>query len=277
MGEGEAMGKGRKNFRGRSGHSYPKVEFMPSILVGLLFTVASLSASIALPAGSAAATTNTWIAVASPNEGTQENELDGLSCVSTTSCVAVGLYDYGTGTLIESWNGNAWSIVSSPNEGYRPSLSSVSCVTSADCVAVGGYSPTGNKGSTLVESFNGASWSIVPSPNRPGKNGLLSVSCTKKNFCMAVGSSGNTEPDPAAASLVEIWNGTVCWASSGHRNPKQCFLRHSQGVHCGRRAQVGELEWDLVDGEEDAAWLECHPPWCHLHERIQLCRRRPAD
>jgi hypothetical protein len=48
-----------------------------------------------------------WSIVASPNEGTGDNALRDASCVSVSSCMAVGWYD-DTGhiyePLIESWN-----------------------------------------------------------------------------------------------------------------------------------------------------------------------------
>ena len=62
----------------------------------------------------------TWSIVPSPNEGTKNNALNGVSCISPTWCEAVGDYDNGSGAtenLIESWNGTSWSIVSSPEQG----------------------------------------------------------------------------------------------------------------------------------------------------------------
>jgi hypothetical protein len=55
-----------------------------------------------------------------PNGGSGGNTtavLYGVSCVSSTSCTAVGQIQSRPGykTLIESWNGTAWSIVPSPN------------------------------------------------------------------------------------------------------------------------------------------------------------------
>ncbi|MHB8290404.1 MAG: hypothetical protein ACYDEY_14465, partial [Acidimicrobiales bacterium] len=63
-------------------------------------------------------TGTSWSIATSPNPlGPQVTVLRGVSCVSTTSCLAVGYYYNGTIylTLAEAWNGTSWSIVPSPN------------------------------------------------------------------------------------------------------------------------------------------------------------------
>jgi hypothetical protein len=87
-----------------------------------------------------------WSIVASPNAGTSVDELNSVSCVSASDCVAVGRTDTGSAneTLVMVWDGSVWSIVSSPNAGTSvDELNSVSCVSTSDCVAVG-YTNTGN-------------------------------------------------------------------------------------------------------------------------------------
>ena len=58
-----------------------------------------------------------WSIVTSPNTSTaQNNYLSGVSCTSASFCMATGYYvtsGYDQ-TLIEEWNGTAWSIVTSP-------------------------------------------------------------------------------------------------------------------------------------------------------------------
>jgi hypothetical protein len=54
-----------------------------------------------------------WSLVTTPNPGSTENELRGVSCTSPSSCMAVGDFA-GIGnqlTLAESWNGSSWSVV----------------------------------------------------------------------------------------------------------------------------------------------------------------------
>ena len=81
-----------------------------------------------------------------------------MSCVSVSDCVAVGstYTDSVFETLVMVWDGNVWSIVSSPNAGtIDDELYSVSCVSVSDCVAVGSTYTGFNVYETLVLSLTG--------------------------------------------------------------------------------------------------------------------------
>ncbi len=144
----------------------------------------------------------TWSIKPSPNQGTSNNVLNGVSCTSSSSCTAVGNYtNISTGsfrTLAESWNGTNWTIKLSPNKltSYN-SLQGVSCPSSSLCTAVG----TGaNTSQTLVESWNGTKWSIVPSPSKGSVNYLSGVSCASSSSCAAAGFYASSA---AARTLIE--------------------------------------------------------------------------
>src|ERR1041385_7234175 len=94
-----------------------------SLLVGLAVVVA-----VATPAAAGVG----WTLSSSPKPGTGDNQLNGVSCVSTTSCTAVGSYETTTAqvTLVESWNGISWKTVTTPNPGATyNALNGVSCVS----------------------------------------------------------------------------------------------------------------------------------------------------
>jgi hypothetical protein len=161
--------------------------------------------------------------------------LDGVSCTAASSCVAVG-NDNAT-TLIESWNGVAWSVVPSPNAGTATAenlLRSVSCVqrhpssTAVSCMAVGHFSAAPDAFDTLAEFWNGKTWSIVPSPNVGFNNSELNgVSCVSANRCVAVGDYwGAAGIDH---TLIESWNG-VAWAVVP--SPSLAAERSLYGVSC---------------------------------------------
>ncbi len=152
-----------------------------------------------------------WSTIASPNPSTAvDSSLSGVSCVSTTSCVAVGsFYDNTTSnTLIESWNGTNWSIITSPpiTNSTDSLLAGVSCISTSSCTAVGQYWD-GSMYRALIESWNGTTWSTVASPTGTGIGStyLSGVSCISTTFCTAVGTyfDGNNYP-----ALIESWNGT---------------------------------------------------------------------
>jgi hypothetical protein len=140
-----------------------------------------------------------WSVVPSPDRGAalDDNALDGVSCASPRTCVAVGEYsvpDGAVGTLTESFNGSAWSLVPSPNAGIRPvvdELAAVSCASASSCTAVGDYDdPSGGPSRTLVETWDGSTWSIAASPDEgtaASANELSGVSCTRAGTCTAVG------------------------------------------------------------------------------------------
>jgi hypothetical protein len=160
-----------------------------------------------------------WSVVPSPNVGdTGTDELAGISCISTSSCVAVG-YSVGTAdfatTLVELWNGKIWSIESTPNPDPGPYTNSylrgVSCKTSRSCMAVGYAVQSASGGTnieTLAEFWNGMKWSIIKSPN-PGStdSSFDGISCVTAATCQAVGSFLKDTGNQGNQTLVESWNG----------------------------------------------------------------------
>src|SRR5437868_2907408 len=116
----------------------------------------------ARPAASSPDCDPNWLVVASPNVGPGRNVLQGVAAVSSSDVWAVGSSEADTNaplhTLVEHWNGSAWSVVSSPNRGPdNNNLTGVAALSANDVWAVG------SDGKTLVEHWNGSAWSIVPS------------------------------------------------------------------------------------------------------------------
>ena len=161
--------------------------------------------------GSRVVVPSNWSIVPSPNVSTTNNEeLDGVSCVTASFCMAVGDVETGTAyqTLTQRWNGSSWSIVASPDPSSTldAQLSAVSCLTTSFCMAVG-TATNGTVNQTLAEQWNGANWSIVASPNPSATvdNDLSDISCTSKSFCVAVGQLSSNSVEQ---SLIEQWNGS---------------------------------------------------------------------
>lgn len=140
----------------------------PSLPSSLLKGVSCLSPSACTAVGTQGSIAQTlietwnghvWSTVPSPDTSpVQLNDLTSVSCSRRSACTAVGSnFDGLTGiepqhTLIESWNGHAWSIVPSP--AVSPNLSSlltgVSCDRHSGCTAVGSHETFGFQ--TLIES-----------------------------------------------------------------------------------------------------------------------------
>ena len=127
----------------------------------------------------------------SADQGTNDNVLNGVTCLRATQCIAVGYDDNGAGqpqALIETWDGTSWKVVPSPSKGSDPSvLNSVACAVNSDYCAAVGFEDSGGVNQTLIEKGFGTTWSVVPSPGGPGST-LKSVSCARDTiFCAAVG------------------------------------------------------------------------------------------
>ncbi len=142
------------------------------------------------------ATTNCWQVASSPSLGPSDVFL-GVAEVSSSDVWAVG-YHYGNpnATLVEHWDGSAWSIVPSPNVGTESNeLNGVAAVGHNDVWAVG------IADRMLIEHWDGSAWSVVPDPNVEGY--LNGVAAGASNNVWAVGYYTN------GLTLIEHWNGRV--------------------------------------------------------------------
>ncbi|MGA3221637.1 MAG: hypothetical protein ABSE77_21655, partial [Acidimicrobiales bacterium] len=127
--------------------------------------------------------------------------IDGLlqvSCTSPSACTAVGDSRPRFGfdrTLVETWDGKAWSVVASPDASTSTNvLDDVSCPSAAQCVAVGTFF-NGSEFQLLSMSWDGTSWSLLPNPGLHADG--TGVSCSSATDCTEIGASG----------LVNSWDG----------------------------------------------------------------------
>jgi hypothetical protein len=138
-----------------------------------------------------------WSIVTSRN-ATTSNLLTGVAAVAANDVWAVGYTITTDGsnqpdkTLIEHWNGTAWSLVTSPSPASNDTLTGVAARSAADVWAVGtrldrsGAIPIGR---TLTEHWNGTAWSVVASPNVGANDNLLNGVSAATGDVWAVGSS----------------------------------------------------------------------------------------
>jgi hypothetical protein len=190
-----------------------------------------------------------WTILTSPNPpGATISQLAGVSCPSTTNCVAVGRYTTSTSataadigpfrTLVEQWNGSTWSIATSPNPtgASFARLDRVSCTAVNNCMAIG-VSSTTTTGTdvALAERWDGTAWSIVPSATLSfGGNtfGLSGISCVGATRCVAVYSySPGRAPGWESYLLTEQWDGTK-WSSAPSSDHLTAFDETLSGVSC---------------------------------------------
>lgn len=231
---------------------------------------------------------DTWVVIPSPNftnngTTTYNQFLTSVSCVSSTACTAVGAYELNNfpsstfQTLIESWNGSAWSIVSSPSPAspdVGDELQAVSCIVSS-CTAVGFNEDSAFTFQTLIESNAGGTWVVVPSQNQTSDttpsgnatyNDLDGVSCTSSTACTAVGDYLNPNTPNSSVlggvgadqTLIETWNGAD-WSivsspnvntgvgSDNNLGSASCVFTTCTAVGCSACRAVNSIGQTLVE------------------------------
>ncbi len=150
-----------------------------------------------------------WRIDPSPNVLGFPTGLAAVSCIGSSYCIAVGSWQGATlsNTLVESWNGQAWTVADSPNQNQGDAandLTGVSCTGPEFCTAVGGWEPENtatNLPNSLIESWGGSAWSI---DNVPNEVGLSGVSCSGPLVCTAVGNGVFSK-----STVIETTSGQV--------------------------------------------------------------------
>jgi hypothetical protein len=207
-----------------------------------------------------------WTSTTGPTPGTDSNELLGVSCVSSTWCMAVGLLQNSSDTqielsLVEQWNGTSWSVVPSANP--VPSganvLQGVTCPSTSFCMAVGNTSGTAD--ATLAEEWNGTTWAATTTLDQGAFDDLDGVSCASTTQCFAVGYG---RPASTQATLIEEWDGTS-WSITASPDGAGTTYDGLSNVSCpqpdeciavGSNSTTGQfiLSWD------GSSWTVVPPP-----------------
>jgi hypothetical protein len=180
-----------------------------------------------------------WAASTLPSpKGSVGVELNGVSCATAKSCVAVGtdLTTSGAQPVAESWSGGAWKPATPPDPkgSVTGTLSKVSCTSAAFCVGVGEYG-TNSGGSVLADSWNGRAWTrMTAAPPASSKNdaALTGVSCTSAKNCVAVGAGTGVSGRPnGLTGFAELWNGSK-WTGVKVAWPRGTANSYLTGVSC---------------------------------------------
>jgi hypothetical protein len=170
------------------------------------------------PAAASAATCQAWTGLQPPSPGTQQNEFNGVTVLSPCDAWAVGSDEDSGGleqTLIEHWDGTAWTVVPSPNvAGFSNVLGAVRAVSPTDVWAVGDISATGVE-QTLVLHWDGHTWAQVASPSPGTMAALSAVRTVSATDAWAVGFFDNGSGD---RPLILHWNGHQ-WAQVASPHP----------------------------------------------------------
>jgi len=165
-----------------------------------------------------------------PEPGTA-SLLQGVSCLSSSDCWAVGTYNPGGDFDLNEvlhWNGSAWIQVPAPSPGGSASgslslLISVRCAAVSDCWAVGVTERNGGAQLNQALHWNGTKWSVKPTPQPGGSlssdiNELFEVGCTSSASCWAAGRYGTQAGGTVLLNQLLHWNGKK-WSLATVPNP----------------------------------------------------------
>jgi hypothetical protein len=130
-----------------------------------------------------------WSTVASPNQGTLNNGLNGVSMIGGGGW-AVGFYQAtGYQPLAMSWDGTQWSLNSPAAFPSDSVFTGVDTLADGTAWAVGFQTTKAGVRSTLIECASGGVWTQVASPNVAGStaNSLTAVAGTAATGLWAAG------------------------------------------------------------------------------------------
>jgi streptogramin lyase len=146
-----------------------------------------------------------WNIVTTPSAQPQA-VLNASAASSQSDIWAVGSQSAFASTLVEHFDGSAWSIIPSPNVGTNVNvLAGASALTPNDAWAVGQAAMPQSPPQTLAEHWDGHAWSVVPAVNPASAQFFYGVDAISHNDVWAVGqqlSNGNHN-----TLLVEHFNG----------------------------------------------------------------------
>lgn len=193
-----------------------------------------------------------WVYAGVP--GAADTYLQGVSCVATDWCVAVGVHDWDTIRVL-TWNGTIWTRADVPEPSGYSELVDVTCVSPSWCRAVGyGGSPRG----WIVETWDGEDWELAHSR---GQDTVSGVACASADACKAV---GRRQHYPQGGTLIQSWNGSGWTADAG----ADVLVTYSANLvdvscvgsgFCAAAGLYGSEPLPLVQVRDGGDWEATHP------------------
>jgi hypothetical protein len=193
---------------------------------------AAVGAAAAIAVGSAPG------ASAAPRIPPADDQLVGVACTSTTSCLAVGANFATPSPLAETWGALGWRTigVKLPAGFTKGALDGVTCPpaksgtgkSGVECIAVGNSITSSGTSFALADLWNGKAWTPAKASGSAGTV-LISVSCLSASYCLAVGGLGT--PAGTGRPISDLWNGKK-WAQVKVPPPAHAAAGQFSGVSC---------------------------------------------
>jgi hypothetical protein len=204
-----------------------------------------------------------WAVTQAVGHGSVPGFLDGVSCPTSTSCVAVGTKGSGQNylALAESLSNGAWTKMSPPpaRGSQAGFLFSVSCPIAGSCIAVG-YTFANQSGHALIETLTNGKWSVSSTPDQlqtASDSFLWGVSCVTASQCVAVGdtieAAGNTEP---VIATFHGGNWNVTTSPTVPSKPAGSGLAELSSVSCVSDIQCVAVGYDQPSAKKTTTLIE---------------------
>ncbi len=175
-----------------------------------------------------------WSVRPTPLGSVHGSGLSGVSCVSSSFCIAVGATGLQIAAALQ-FNGQTWKRISLPRVRWGPTLTAISCAATTNCTAVGSYDVNKVGVADLrplaMRWTGGGHWTVAKPPaERDRFHGktfsnftwLTSVSCPSRTSCLATGLTLRTQNFYPQGGFADRWNGTR-WRTAttglGHNSP----------------------------------------------------------
>ena len=115
----------------------------------------------------------------------------GMSCTSSSDCVAVGFLLSPQRPISLQWNGRRWVQLATAPSFINPYVpATISCDPQGTCLSVSSAAKTDESPSHPVSAlWDGHKWSALPTPAQVGATSstFSMVSCVSRTFCMTIG------------------------------------------------------------------------------------------
>jgi hypothetical protein len=191
--------------------------------------------------------------------------LDGVSCTTTTHCVAVGTANGYTKSaraelevaMIETWDGAKWTLhnVTASSASSMLQVAGISCATGSFCVLDGDSFTVSSNSATIgtwLAAWNGKSLTRMKSTVAMMPT---AVSCATRSNCAVTGINPDIASNAAATttSSTEIWNGKA-WRQATVTWPKGTGESMTFGLSCYavRSCEMVGLDGPAAENSEDA-------------------------
>jgi hypothetical protein len=216
-----------------------------------------------------------WRLASPPNPaGAIDSQLTAVSCVSPSSCQAVGGTMQSEGTfskpaarsaLVEHWNGTSWRREPIRLPFRSEEATSVSRATATMCVVVGEHVTLGHRSFPFSARWDGQRWTALPVPRPDLVTDLNGVSCPGPDSCYAVGERGASVAIPVHP-LTMHWDGSRWHLLAVPGAPREAIFSAVSCPTLTACTVVGQAGGDasfsrmLVEDLSQGRWTTSRPP-----------------